>query len=288
MARLGAPARHDAAGRGRHGARHARGRDGRARRVAAARLPPHTTAVTDFVAHSQWMPRPVDRYCVAAEEVRNEFVARGIPPERVIVTGVPVREEFARAVDADRGPPRAGLSPRGCPPSWRWRARRARSAGSATSSARCSPIERPMQAVVVAGRDERLRARLARLAARQPGAGGGLRRGRAHAAGRRGPARDQGGRHDARRGDRRRGAAAALRLACRARSAATSASPRAPASRWWPARAASCAACSTARWAIRTRSSGCRARCAACGVPTRRPAHRRPRPRADRDQRGGA
>jgi len=63
-------------------------------------VPPHTTAVTDFVAHSQWMPRPVDRYCVAAEEVRNEFVARGIPPDRVVVTGVPVRPEFSRAVDA--------------------------------------------------------------------------------------------------------------------------------------------------------------------------------------------
>ena len=52
--------------------------------ASGRRLPPHTTAVTDFVAHSQWMPSPVDRYCVAAEEVRNEFVARGIPPERVI------------------------------------------------------------------------------------------------------------------------------------------------------------------------------------------------------------
>ncbi|MGH8735363.1 MAG: Flp pilus assembly protein CpaB, partial [Burkholderiales bacterium] len=60
--------------------------------LTGRRLPPHTTAVTDFVAHSQWMPRPVDRYCVAAEEVRNEFVARGIPPERVLVTGEPVRE----------------------------------------------------------------------------------------------------------------------------------------------------------------------------------------------------
>src|SRR6202022_5055288 len=74
-------------------------------------LPPHTTAVTDFVAHSQWMPRPVDRYCVAAEEVRNEFVARGIPPERVVVTGVPVRAEFFRLIDPIAARRTLGLSP---------------------------------------------------------------------------------------------------------------------------------------------------------------------------------
>ncbi len=99
--------------------------------VSGRRLPPHTTAVTDFVAHSQWMPSPVDRYCVAAEEVRNEFVARGIPPERVVVT----QGSLGRLRDVTRA---------------------------------LLTMERPMQAVVVAGRDERLRAALAREAAASP------------------------------------------------------------------------------------------------------------------------
>ena len=64
------------------------------------RLPPHTTVVTDFVAHSQWIARGIDRYCVAAEEVGREFVARGIPRERVVVTGVPLRPEFDAHVDS--------------------------------------------------------------------------------------------------------------------------------------------------------------------------------------------
>jgi processive 1,2-diacylglycerol beta-glucosyltransferase len=64
------------------------------------RLPPHTTVVTDFVAHSQWIARGIDRYCVAAEEVGREFVARGIPRERIVVTGVPLRPEFDAHVDA--------------------------------------------------------------------------------------------------------------------------------------------------------------------------------------------
>lgn len=58
-------------------------------------VPPHITVVTDFVAHGQWFPPAVDRYCVAAEEVRHDVIARGIPPERVVVTGVPVDAAFA-------------------------------------------------------------------------------------------------------------------------------------------------------------------------------------------------
>jgi processive 1,2-diacylglycerol beta-glucosyltransferase len=130
-------------------------------------LPPHTTAVTDFVAHSQWMPRPVDRYCVAAEEVRNEFVARGIPPERVVVTGVPVHEDFARPVDAAAARRALGLRPE-LPTV-------VAMAGSQGSLGRLGDVtrallrmERPLQAVVVAGRDEPLRARLARAAAGSP------------------------------------------------------------------------------------------------------------------------
>jgi processive 1,2-diacylglycerol beta-glucosyltransferase len=131
------------------------------------RLPPHTTAVTDFVAHSQWMPRPVDRYCVAAEEVRNEFVARGIPPERVVVTGVPVRAEFSRPVDAAAARRAFGLAP--------GRPTIVAMAGTQGSLGRLGEVthallamERPMQAVVVAGHDERLRVRLARLTAGSP------------------------------------------------------------------------------------------------------------------------
>ena len=135
--------------------------------AAGRAVPPHTTAVTDFVAHSQWMPRPVDRYCVAAEEVRNEFVARGIPPDRVVVTGVPVRQEFSRAVDPAAARRALGLSPD--------RSTVAAMAGTQGTLGRLHDVvrallsvERPMQAVVVAGRDGALRERLARMAAGSP------------------------------------------------------------------------------------------------------------------------
>ena len=63
------------------------------------RTPPHTSVVTDFVAHSQWIARHIDCYCVAADEVKHEFIARGIPAQRIVVTGMPVRAEFAEPVD---------------------------------------------------------------------------------------------------------------------------------------------------------------------------------------------
>src|SRR5712692_9825920 len=75
------------------------------------RVPPHTTVVTDFVAHSQWIASHVDRYCVAADEVRHEYIARGIPEERIVVTGVPVRSEFAEPADPAAAREALGLSP---------------------------------------------------------------------------------------------------------------------------------------------------------------------------------
>jgi len=132
--------------------------------AAGHAVPPHTTAVTDYVAHSQWMARPVDRYCVAAEEVRNEFVARGIPPERVVVTGVPLRAAFSRSVDPVAARLALGLAPH--------RRTVVAMAGTQGSLGRLLDVtralltvEQPLQAVIVAGRDEGLRGRLAHLAA---------------------------------------------------------------------------------------------------------------------------
>jgi len=131
------------------------------------RLPPHTTVVTDFVAHSQWIARGIDRYCVAADEVGHEFVARGIPRELVRVTGVPVRADFARAVDGPAA--RAALDLRTDAPVV------LAMAGSHGSVGRLPEIVRalarrpgPMQAIVVAGRDAALAEHLRQLAAGTP------------------------------------------------------------------------------------------------------------------------
>ncbi|HEU5323964.1 MAG TPA: glycosyltransferase, partial [Methylomirabilota bacterium] len=130
------------------------------------RLPPHTTVVTDFVAHSQWIARGIDRYCVAADEVGREFVARGIPRERVVVTGVPLRPQFEVAVDSIEA--RRELALRLDAPVLLVMA------GSHGGTGRLPDVVHaldrlpgPVQGVVVTGHDRRLAARLQRI----PGSG---------------------------------------------------------------------------------------------------------------------
>jgi processive 1,2-diacylglycerol beta-glucosyltransferase len=131
---------------------------------AGGRVPPHTTVVTDFVAHGQWMAPGIDRYCVAAEEVRRDLVARGIPRERVVVTGVPVRAEFATAPEPLEVRRSLGL-PQDAPVVLAM-------AGSHGSVGRLPDVARalaraprPLAGVVVAGHDRTLRASLERWAA---------------------------------------------------------------------------------------------------------------------------
>jgi processive 1,2-diacylglycerol beta-glucosyltransferase len=131
------------------------------------RVPPHTTVVTDFVAHSQWIAPRVDRYCVAAEEVKHEFVARGIAPDRVIVTGVPLRPGFESPLDPLEARRALGLSP-DLPVVLAM-------AGAQGSFGRLLDVGRalvevgvPLEGLVVTGHDAALAARLRGLTAGRP------------------------------------------------------------------------------------------------------------------------
>lgn len=52
------------------------------------------TCVTDITGHGEWLCRGCDGYMVGSESVRDAFIARGVEPERIAVTGIPVRREF--------------------------------------------------------------------------------------------------------------------------------------------------------------------------------------------------
>jgi processive 1,2-diacylglycerol beta-glucosyltransferase len=126
------------------------------------RLPPHVTVVTDFVAHSQWIAPGIDHYCVAADEVGHEFVARGIPRERITVSGVTVRSEFAVAIDGADARRALGLADDApvvlaMAGSWGGLGRLPDVARALLAAGR------PVQGLLVAGRDERLRGALERL-----------------------------------------------------------------------------------------------------------------------------
>jgi processive 1,2-diacylglycerol beta-glucosyltransferase len=127
-----------------------------------ARVPPHTTVVTDFVAHSQWIAGRVDRYCVAAEEVKHEFIARGIPPGRIVVTGVPLRPEFEGPLDPAAGRAAFGLSLR-LPVVLAMAGAQGTLGQLPDMAYALARVPRPLQGVVVAGLDRRLETVLRRL-----------------------------------------------------------------------------------------------------------------------------
>jgi processive 1,2-diacylglycerol beta-glucosyltransferase len=132
------------------------------------KVPPHTTVVTDFVAHSQWIAPRVDRYCVAAEEVKHEFVARGLPPDRIVVTGVPLRPEFEAPLDRTAARRAMGLDG-GSPVVVAMAGALGGLGGRLLDVARAlrqSPL--PCQAVFLAGHDQALAARLRRVLAGTP------------------------------------------------------------------------------------------------------------------------
>ncbi len=128
-------------------------------------IPAHTTVFTDFVAHTQWIYSHVDRYCVPAEEIAHDLTARGVPRSRVTVTGIPVAQDFARPSE-ERAAARLalGLSPR--LPALLLMDGSSGGFGRIEEATRILlQMEEPLQAVVVAGREEQLESRLRALAA---------------------------------------------------------------------------------------------------------------------------
>jgi processive 1,2-diacylglycerol beta-glucosyltransferase len=62
-------------------------------------FPPLWVQVTDFDVHALWVHPHVDRYCVASEEVAFRLADRGVPREKISVTGIPVMPQFSAALE---------------------------------------------------------------------------------------------------------------------------------------------------------------------------------------------
>jgi processive 1,2-diacylglycerol beta-glucosyltransferase len=125
-------------------------------------IPPHTTVFTDFVAHTQWIHPHVDRYCVPADEIARDLVARGVSRGRVVVSGIPVGGEFAEHAERAQARLALGLSPR--LPVLLFMDGSGGGFGRLEEATRTAlALQVPLQAVVVAGRDHAVEARLHEL-----------------------------------------------------------------------------------------------------------------------------
>lgn len=59
-----------------------------------ADAPPVVGIVTDFAVHSFWIHTNIDQYAVATDEMRTTLIARGVAPQRILVSGIPVHPSF--------------------------------------------------------------------------------------------------------------------------------------------------------------------------------------------------
>jgi processive 1,2-diacylglycerol beta-glucosyltransferase len=67
--------------------------------------------VTDFVVHPFWIHRNIDAYAVATAAMRQTLVSRGVRPERVTVTGIPIDARFEPRGDQRAVRRRLGIAP---------------------------------------------------------------------------------------------------------------------------------------------------------------------------------
>ncbi len=55
---------------------------------------PLYTYITDLCTHAEWISDNTDLYFVGTHELKNSLIEKGIAPEQVRVTGIPVRNSF--------------------------------------------------------------------------------------------------------------------------------------------------------------------------------------------------
>jgi processive 1,2-diacylglycerol beta-glucosyltransferase len=130
--------------------------------ITGARLP-LVAVVTDFFVNLYWKLHGVDMFCLAAEESKSDFVRMGGLPQKMEVTGIPIRPRFARRADGGRkaaaGSRRVVLVMGGV---------RGLGPMSQVAEGLCD-LDGDVQVIVVTGRNKRLRRRLAGLSDRYRG-----------------------------------------------------------------------------------------------------------------------
>ena len=130
-------------------------------------LPPLWVQVTDFDVHALWVHSHVDRYCVANEEVAFRLADRGVPRERITVTGIPVMPQFSAPLDRAICAGELGLKPEAF--TVLMMAGGAGVGGLDMLAERVLRLPDPPQLVALAGRNAELLQRLQALARQHPG-----------------------------------------------------------------------------------------------------------------------
>ena len=120
--------------------------------------------VTDFDVHAMWLVHHYEHYFVAIDEARAYLEALGIPAQKITVSGIPIDPVFAKKKDKHEMRKKHGLEPD--------RTTILLSAGGFGVGsvdaliASLLPLQHRAQVVAICGRNEELKTRLTKLAAR--------------------------------------------------------------------------------------------------------------------------
>ena len=120
--------------------------------------------VTDFDVHAMWLVHHYEHYFVAVDEARAYLEALSIPASKITVTGIPIDPVFAKHKDKQEMRAKHGLAPD--------RTTILLSAGGFGVGsvdaliASLLPLQHRAQIVAICGRNEELKKRLQRIAAR--------------------------------------------------------------------------------------------------------------------------
>lgn len=121
------------------------------------------TVITDYGAHKNWLHPATDLFFVACREMREDLVLKGIPWDRVVVSGIPIHERFSETLDRPDCRREFGLADR-------FTVMLTMSAGSVgdLKEAVSQMVEAGVQVAAATGRSERLRRRLHSLEKKNP------------------------------------------------------------------------------------------------------------------------
>ena len=121
------------------------------------------TVITDYSVHQMWIYPNPDLYFVARESMKTDLIAAGLASERIIVTGIPVSARFRHREDRTAVLESLGLSSE--MPVVLLMGGGLGLGGVEFALGELDKIDRPMQFLVVAGRNEALRERVEKKAA---------------------------------------------------------------------------------------------------------------------------
>jgi processive 1,2-diacylglycerol beta-glucosyltransferase len=136
-------------------------------RAKGKKLPPVWVQVTDFDVHALWVHEHADRYCVASDEVAYRLADRGVPREKIAVTGIPVMPQFTTPLSRATCAAEIGIDPK--------KFTVLMMAGGAgvgsldDLATRLLSLPDELQLVALAGRNAEMLTRLEMLAKRHPG-----------------------------------------------------------------------------------------------------------------------